>query len=1268
MSPGVKELYAKIERLQGAGDHLGLLRLALQVLETRDSPALAHWAQAALLPAAEALCHGSPDLEQLRTLYTLLSQSRRWSHAAAAGPLQELLRLTALLVGLQTLEHDFREADSYLATAVHASGEAAEPDGALGDVAERQGMLRRFQQFQNMGFVVHEAVTTAYAKWTADPTFGALSERALAWLRDRRHPLPVTAAGQAYAATVVRYADGLTDLGRLVRISISLVPGGPAGLRFAQPDLQGLLAGVAEPACHVAARLLDRPDLSAVCTVDPLEQLVSGSSLGLGLLLALVSAAREQALPAGVVVTGSVNLAGDVCSVSGLKAKQRAALWEGGNLFVYPEADAARLADWSESSEASPLTVRPTHSAADACAQLLPDQRAPWTVSSSLAPLPLSSPDFIGHLGLREGLKQQLRQGGLVLLHGEPGIGKTQVALKVVEELLQEGALPGGAAWVNGEYGPPYAECLRLISQAFFQKRQEDEPPAQLAARIAAYLGARPSLILFDNFETLAADQELLDWLARLRPPMRVLITSRESIPGLGFQFQTPELSLEEAAELFERRATAARWDGRDRDQVRPLCVLVGNHPLSIELLAALAASGIGMERLANRVRKGLAILAVDGPSPLSPRHRSILACFRLSFDQLTGPTRELAMRLAHLPAGSDAQLITAVHGGDDWDLLAPRLVRASILRHSGGRYTFHPLIRQGLLDEFGERRAPEAVRVARAVLQFAVEEGRRTAPAVAPPEAALRALDWLETEWPNLMACAAVLWEEGAALCPFSDAVRDFSFARGHHDETLRLHQQTLALRHLAGDTRGEARTLDNLGLVFQCRGRLKEAEDAYTRSVRLSQASGEVETEARVLVSLGLLHGDLGAVVRAEREIRKGLRLARRCGHPGLEGIALNNLGVLLIGRERRPEAEEVLKQAAAVLKRTGDRIGQGYALRHLGSLQMERRAWAEAERGLREALAVCRACGDRIGMAAGLDRLGVLFERQQLWSHAEAVFSEGLTASREIADPGAEALALINLGRIYQQQGRREEAEGVYRRSLRLGEEAEASETVDRALFALSELFRLEARWEEAEGVLWRVHERARAEESRSREASAYRNLGYLFRDASRWAAAAQQYERAREIWRELGWLKDEAADLYCLGITYSREREWPLAEAALLECGRLWETLGQVEARGASLARLAAVYRHEGKLDLAQEALLVALPQMEGGRDYTGRGAAFVQWGALCARQGRWAEARDSWRQAVSVLEQKPPPWFPYFQLELEEARALLALKDGDELLL
>jgi tetratricopeptide (TPR) repeat protein len=78
-----------------------------------------------------------------------------------------------------------------------------------------------------------------------------------------------------------------------------------------------------------------------------------------------------------------------------------------------------------------------------------------------------------------------------------------------------------------------------------------------------------------------------------------------------------------------------------------------------------------------------------------------------------------------------------------------------------------------------------------------------------------------------------------------------------GEKQKALEYYSQSLPLRRATGNRRGEATTLNNIGLVYSELGEKQKALEYYNQSLPLSRATEDRAGEATTLNNIGLADG---------------------------------------------------------------------------------------------------------------------------------------------------------------------------------------------------------------------------------------------------------------------------------------------------------------------------------------------------------------------------------------------------------------------------
>ncbi|MGK5739427.1 BTAD domain-containing putative transcriptional regulator [Micromonospora sp. URMC 103] len=343
-------------------------------------------------------------------------------------------------------------------------------------------------------------------------------------------------------------------------------------------------------------------------------------------------------------------------------------------------------------------------------------------------PTPLTS--FVGREEELRRLAKLLGEARLVTLHGPGGAGKTRLALEAAQRydgevrLVELAALPPGA-----DVAPAVLAALDLRDSAL---RVPGGSP-DVAGRLVAALADRRLLLVLDNCEHVVADAAR--FTARLlgaAPAVRVLATSREPL-GLTGEALCPvvglpvppgaapaELAREYAAvRLFAERAADVApdfaLDAATVAAVLRICRTLDGLPLAVELAAA-RLRALPVDEVAGRLDDRFRLLN-RGSRVAAPRHQTLHAVVRWSWDLLDEPERRLARRLSVFAGGADlaaVERVCAPLGAEVLDVLTS-LVEKSLVDAADGRFRMLETVRAFAAERLVEAGEADALRQAHA-------------------------------------------------------------------------------------------------------------------------------------------------------------------------------------------------------------------------------------------------------------------------------------------------------------------------------------------------------------------------------------------------------------------------------------------------------------------------------------------------------------------------------------------------------------------------
>ncbi len=282
------------------------------------------------------------------------------------------------------------------------------------------------------------------------------------------------------------------------------------------------------------------------------------------------------------------------------------------------------------------------------------------------APDPISR--YVKRHSLESELEEQLidfERHPIVTLTGRGGIGKTSVALQVIDELVKSEQCPYEViVWFSARdvdllhTGPKNVRPQGLSVDDFAEEyvrllaphgnSEKNFSAKEYLAKELRGESIGPTLFVFDNFETTNSPIEVFRWLdTYIRCPNKILITSRGRGFTGDFEVQVHGMSDTEAGELIDQAASAAHVKHLITDEYRDELIAESNgHPYVIKLLIGELSRGGGL-------KKPERILASQG--------EVLTALFERSYNRLSPGAKRVFLTLCRWRSSVPALAVEAV-------------------------------------------------------------------------------------------------------------------------------------------------------------------------------------------------------------------------------------------------------------------------------------------------------------------------------------------------------------------------------------------------------------------------------------------------------------------------------------------------------------------------------------------------------------------------------------------------------------------------------
>ena len=619
--------------------------------------------------------------------------------------------------------------------------------------------------------------------------------------------------------------------------------------------------------------------------------------------------------------------------------------------------------------------------------------------------LPAERTRFVGRAKELDTCIQLVAETRLLTITGFGGCGKTRLAIKCAEALLN--TFPDGAWFVDLQ--AIIDENLVLPAMArTFELRQDGS--INLLDALAAHIADRRPMIILDNCEhVLTSVARLVDELLTRCPNVRVVVTSREPLGVQGEKVFTlspltvpttagikkEDLVRSDAVDLFVDRAAAALTGFQLTDEnfasVAEIVQKLDGIPLAIELAAA-RLKVLSVDQINAKLDQRFKLLAASGSARIS-RHQTLHAAIRWSYDLLSDDEKSLLHALSVFAGGCDLDEITTVNGKFDefttLDLLA-RLVDRSLVivdpgAGTGKRYRLLETVRQFTLTWLSESGDEDALRRAHLHTMLRVAEraydGRITR----------------EEEWANTLELEAGNMQQALEFARFHDresylklagALGWFWTARSYISEG-REHLSAALLATSRDPARPDrARALWAAAHIQAWRGDLVTAQQWMDEALDSCRELGDTPEVALVLEGIGWSQFSSGKDEEACASFEECLRIQRASGDPILINRANVGLAQVLVALGRIDAARPMSQEIIEFSKSRGDKRNEHFGWHYIADCALIEGDCKESLKLYQRSLALAAETGDKIetafeiqGVAMSLAGLGRYHEAEVL-----------------------------------------------------------------------------------------------------------------------------------------------------------------------------------------------------------------------------------------------------------------------------------------------
>lgn len=629
--------------------------------------------------------------------------------------------------------------------------------------------------------------------------------------------------------------------------------------------------------------------------------------------------------------------------------------------------------------------------------------------------------------------------GGIVVIDGPPGVGKTALAVQWANRAIQHDIFPDGVLFANLHgYTPTSSpqDPTNILEDFLRALGLGDQIPAGEHARSAAFrseLSQRTILVVLDNAVSAQQVRPLIPGAMQCG----VLITSRRRLPGVGVHEGAGRVSLDalgsdQARELLTE--IIGERANTDPTAVRQLSQLCGALPLALRVVGERVA--MYPQHSLRDLSRELEEARLDALSAGDDQDETaaVRGVFDWSYRALDHPVARM-FRLVGLHTGTHLSLtaVSALTGETPEQARTQMRVLCTahlIVEYAPDRYRLHDLLRlyaaERAIEEETTDQRREAVRrlvdyylgtVDRAMRILApyrmhpeVTNASLTANP-APLETYQQALYWCDEEASNIPSILKLandyhypgLWRLAASLWDYFNVRLPWSVWKACNQLALNSTRQE-------ADRYGQAWILTSMGDCLRRSSAHAQARQHFQDALKLREEIDDRPGQGWLWFCLGTLAFDESYYEDAVDALTRGLEIFTELGHPYAQGRCLLHRAHAEYEQHEMTEAHSDFEKALDRFTAVEDDHDRALVWTSLARIADGQHEYLQASRYRDAALPILREIGDWQGesdtlVAYGrqLWRRGQSDRAQEYWDRALAVLNEqnALHESRALRD---------------------------------------------------------------------------------------------------------------------------------------------------------------------------------------------------------------------------------------------------------------------------
>jgi tetratricopeptide (TPR) repeat protein len=438
---------------------------------------------------------------------------------------------------------------------------------------------------------------------------------------------------------------------------------------------------------------------------------------------------------------------------------------------------------------------------------------------------------------------------------------------------------------------------------------------------------------------------------------------------------------------------------------------------------------------------------------------------------------------------------------------------------------------------------------------------------------------------------------------------------AMEHFGKALEIHKKI-------GDIKAEGAALDGMGRVYNTLNQYEKAMEYSQKALEIFKRAGDTNREAPILANMAVVSEKMGEYRKALEYSEKALEIHRSAGNAVAEGQALTHMCLVYDRLGQYEKALECGGTALEIFTKISNLPGRATALNNMGLVHRDLGQSQKALEYYEEALDIRRKTGAEDKAAMLRNNLGLVYSDLGQYQRALQAYEQAIEICKKEGDVRGEGVALTNAGRVHSCLGQYQKALEYYKKSLEIHSKIGNAQFEASSWSALGSLYLSWGQFQKALENLARALNSYRRIGSQSGESNTLSSIGGVYFVSAQYEEALKNYKEALEINERIGIPSTRVKSL--IAWTYMEKGDLAEAENALKGVESNW-----------AVAKLHLLKLEYDDAENAYEKILESARKT--GNVHT-LFAAYTGLGKLYEGREDYKKAEECYRKGMEVIEE------------------------------